>query len=150
MLVLGIYDQLFADAPPTAFEQSKAALALVRCPPPSQIFQGRQDILQKMNEYFSRDIGERHIYVLHGLGGSGKTQIALKFLDITNRCENPRYILPHKVYFVADDCLTQIYKTIFHQCQLSPNCSYCLKEYSYFSQNWDNLRRCITMADLPD
>ncbi|KAJ7887710.1 FabD lysophospholipase-like protein, partial [Mycena leptocephala] len=62
------------------FKQLNSALALVRCPPPSQIFQGRQDILAKMDEYFSKDIGERHIYVLHGLGGSGKTQIALKFL----------------------------------------------------------------------
>ncbi|KAJ6533869.1 hypothetical protein DFH09DRAFT_1284320 [Mycena vulgaris] len=62
---------------PTAFEinQSKVALPLVKCPPPSQIFQGRQDILKKMDEYFSRAIGERHIYVLYGLGGSGKSQI---------------------------------------------------------------------------
>jgi hypothetical protein len=80
---------LFPDAVPTAFEL-KHALALVRCPPPSQIFQGRQDILEKMDEYFSRDIGERHIYVLHGLGGSGKTQIGLKFLDMTNRHQAPR------------------------------------------------------------
>ncbi|KAJ7887684.1 acyl transferase/acyl hydrolase/lysophospholipase [Mycena leptocephala] len=43
---------------------------------------GRQDILAKMDEYFSKDIGERHIYVLRGLGGSGKTQIGLKFLDM--------------------------------------------------------------------
>ncbi|KAJ7878879.1 hypothetical protein B0H14DRAFT_3776406, partial [Mycena olivaceomarginata] len=28
--------------------------------------------------------------VLHGLGGSGKTQIALKFLDMTNRYQTPR------------------------------------------------------------
>jgi hypothetical protein len=71
-------------------EQSKAALALVRCPPPSQIFQGRQDILEKMAKYFSADPGQRHIYVLHGLGGSGKTQIALKFLDMMNRYQTPR------------------------------------------------------------
>jgi hypothetical protein len=51
------------------------------CPPPSRIFHGRKDILLKMHEYFSRDIGKRHISLLHGLGGSGKTQIALKFID---------------------------------------------------------------------
>ncbi|KAJ7228086.1 P-loop containing nucleoside triphosphate hydrolase protein, partial [Mycena rebaudengoi] len=50
-------------------------------PPPSQIFQGRRDILDKMHQYFSKDIGKRHICLLYGLGGSGKTQIALKFLD---------------------------------------------------------------------
>ncbi|KAJ7697133.1 P-loop containing nucleoside triphosphate hydrolase protein [Mycena olivaceomarginata] len=71
-------------------EQSKAALALV-CPPPSQIFQGRQDILEKMAKYFSTDPGQRHTYVLHGLGGSGKTQIALKFLDMMNRYQTPRF-----------------------------------------------------------
>ncbi|KAJ7886956.1 acyl transferase/acyl hydrolase/lysophospholipase [Mycena leptocephala] len=59
--------------------------------PPSQIFQGRQDILAKMDEYFSKDIGERHIYVLHGLGGSGKTQIGLKFLDMISRHQAPRF-----------------------------------------------------------
>ncbi|KAJ7809310.1 hypothetical protein B0H13DRAFT_2479113 [Mycena leptocephala] len=52
---------------------------------------GRQDILEKMDEYFSRDIGERHTYVLHGLGGSGKTQIALKFLDMNNRHQAPGF-----------------------------------------------------------
>ncbi|KAJ7819757.1 hypothetical protein B0H14DRAFT_2600393 [Mycena olivaceomarginata] len=72
-------------------KQSEAALALVRCPPSSQIFQGRQDILAKMTEYFSKDIGTRHIYVLHGLGGSGKTQISLKFLDTANHQPTPRF-----------------------------------------------------------
>ncbi|KAJ7795198.1 hypothetical protein B0H14DRAFT_2920693 [Mycena olivaceomarginata] len=43
-----------------------------------------------MDDYFSKDIGKRHVYVLHGLGGSGKTQIALKFLDITNQHPTPR------------------------------------------------------------
>ncbi|KAJ7878244.1 acyl transferase/acyl hydrolase/lysophospholipase [Mycena leptocephala] len=82
-----------AGAVPTAVEsqQFNLALALVRCPPPSQIFQGRQDILAKMDEYFSKDIGERHTYVLHGLGGSGKTEIALKFLDTANRHQPPRF-----------------------------------------------------------
>ncbi|KAJ7260178.1 hypothetical protein C8J57DRAFT_1514884 [Mycena rebaudengoi] len=51
------------------------------CPPPSRIFQGRRDILDKMHQYFAQDIGKRHVCLLHGLGGSGKTQIALKFLD---------------------------------------------------------------------
>ncbi|KAJ7819764.1 hypothetical protein B0H14DRAFT_1352067 [Mycena olivaceomarginata] len=72
-------------------KQSEAALALVICPPSSQIFQGRQDILAKMTEYFSKDIGTRHIYVLHGLGGSGKTQISLKFLDTVKHQPTPRF-----------------------------------------------------------
>jgi Cdc6-like AAA superfamily ATPase len=82
--------------------QSKA---LVRCPPPSQIFQGRQDILERMDECFSNDTGGRHVYVLYGLGGSGKTQIALKFLDLANK-PNPRYSLLCNVRCITADDLT--------------------------------------------
>ncbi|KAJ7904090.1 hypothetical protein B0H13DRAFT_1717212 [Mycena leptocephala] len=34
-----------------------------------------------MDEFFNQDIGKQHIYVLHGLGGAGKTQIGLKFVN---------------------------------------------------------------------
>ncbi|KAJ7027411.1 hypothetical protein C8F04DRAFT_1238095 [Mycena alexandri] len=51
------------------------------CPPPSRIFQGRQTILAKMHKFFTPDSGKQLIYVLHGLGGAGKTQIALKFIQ---------------------------------------------------------------------
>ncbi|KAJ7852996.1 P-loop containing nucleoside triphosphate hydrolase protein, partial [Mycena leptocephala] len=50
-------------------------------PPPSRIFHGRQAILDKMHEFFNQDIGKQHICVLHGLGGAGKTQIGLKFIN---------------------------------------------------------------------
>ncbi|KAJ7866885.1 P-loop containing nucleoside triphosphate hydrolase protein [Mycena leptocephala] len=53
------------------------------CPPPSRIFRGRQTILDKMNQFFAQDIGKQHIYVLHGLGGAGKTQIALRFINLS-------------------------------------------------------------------
>ncbi|KAJ7895905.1 hypothetical protein B0H14DRAFT_542649 [Mycena olivaceomarginata] len=78
---------------PITFEmdQSQVVPTLVGCPPPSQIFQGRQDILARMDNYFSKNIGKRHVYVLHGLGGSGKTQIALKFLDMMNQHPIPRF-----------------------------------------------------------
>ncbi|KAF7345873.1 FabD/lysophospholipase-like protein [Mycena venus] len=96
-------------------KQSKAALALVRCPPPSQIFQGRQDILEKMKEYFSRNLGERHIYVLYGLGGSGKTQIALKFLNMMNRYQTPRFT---KQFFINASSL-QTLNTAFKNIAIS-------------------------------
>ncbi|KAJ6533760.1 P-loop containing nucleoside triphosphate hydrolase protein [Mycena vulgaris] len=51
------------------------------CPPPSRIFRGRQTILKQMHQFFTHDIGKQHIFLLHGLGGSGKTQIALKFIE---------------------------------------------------------------------
>ncbi|KAJ7272349.1 P-loop containing nucleoside triphosphate hydrolase protein [Mycena rebaudengoi] len=53
------------------------------CPPPSRVFRGRQDILKKMHDYFSENVGKRHVCLLHGLGGAGKTQICLKFVDET-------------------------------------------------------------------
>ncbi|KAF8176817.1 hypothetical protein K438DRAFT_1681728 [Mycena galopus ATCC 62051] len=77
----------------TEFKQAKPESTVTRCPPPSHIFQGRQDILQKMNEYFSRDIGARHVYVLYGLGGSGKTQIALKFLEMRRQCFSKQFFI---------------------------------------------------------
>jgi hypothetical protein len=51
------------------------------CSPPSRIFQGRRDILDKMHHFFTSNTGIQHIYVLYGLGGGGKTQIALKFIN---------------------------------------------------------------------
>ncbi|KAF7357328.1 Nephrocystin-3 [Mycena sanguinolenta] len=65
-----------------AAQQSKirAAQFGIHCPPPSRIFQGRQDILEKMHDFFDSNPGTQKIYVLHGLGGAGKTQIALKFI----------------------------------------------------------------------
>ncbi|KAJ7440005.1 hypothetical protein FB451DRAFT_142118 [Mycena latifolia] len=59
------------------------------CPPPSVRFTGREDILLKMSEYFNTSIGQRHIFLLHGLGGSGKSQIAFKFVaQSTSRPES--------------------------------------------------------------
>ncbi|KAJ7787637.1 P-loop containing nucleoside triphosphate hydrolase protein [Mycena olivaceomarginata] len=58
------------------------------CPPPSRIFQGRRAILDKMTHFFAEDIGKQHIYVLYGLGGAGKTQIALKFINDSYLTDN--------------------------------------------------------------
>ncbi|KAJ7264175.1 P-loop containing nucleoside triphosphate hydrolase protein [Mycena rebaudengoi] len=49
------------------------------CPLPVSSFIGRKDILQEMHQHFDCDQGSRHIFVLHGLGGSGKSQLAFKF-----------------------------------------------------------------------
>ncbi|KAJ7438600.1 FabD lysophospholipase-like protein [Mycena latifolia] len=68
------------------------------CPPPSVDFTGREDILQKMLEYFNTSIGRRHIFLLHGLGGSGKSQIAFKFVEQSSSMSETRWA--HYVYFV--------------------------------------------------
>ncbi|KAJ7803984.1 P-loop containing nucleoside triphosphate hydrolase protein [Mycena olivaceomarginata] len=44
-------------------------------------FKGRKDILQEMHQHFDCDQGSRHIFVLHGLGGAGKSQLSFKFLQ---------------------------------------------------------------------
>ncbi|KAF8603745.1 TPR-like protein, partial [Ceratobasidium sp. AG-I] len=54
-----------------------------RCPPPSHTFTGRGDILERMRSYFfDPPPTERRLFVLCGLGGAGKTQLALKFVDM--------------------------------------------------------------------
>ncbi|KAF8144868.1 P-loop containing nucleoside triphosphate hydrolase protein [Mycena galopus ATCC 62051] len=59
----------------------QASLLLNHCPPASRIFQGRQFILDAMHEFFAKATETQHIYVLYGLGGAGKTQVALKFIE---------------------------------------------------------------------
>jgi hypothetical protein len=51
------------------------------CPLPVKSFTGRNDILDKMCQYFDSDHKIQHVFVLHGLGGSGKSQLAFKFLE---------------------------------------------------------------------
>ncbi|KAJ6477782.1 hypothetical protein C8R45DRAFT_364985 [Mycena sanguinolenta] len=59
----------------------QASQVMSNCPPPSKVFYGRQDILNKMHQFFTQDMEKQKIYVLHGVGGAGKTQIALKFIQ---------------------------------------------------------------------
>ncbi|KAJ6511153.1 hypothetical protein C8R45DRAFT_1162667 [Mycena sanguinolenta] len=59
----------------------QASQAINHCPPPSKIFHGRAAILESMHQFFTQDTGKQQIYVLYGLGGAGKTQIALKFIE---------------------------------------------------------------------
>ncbi|KAJ7712802.1 hypothetical protein B0H16DRAFT_553033 [Mycena metata] len=62
-------------------QKVRASQIASHCQPPSRIFCGRQDILEKMQNFFSDTDSQQHIYVLHGLGGAGKTQIALKLIN---------------------------------------------------------------------
>ncbi|KAJ7644949.1 hypothetical protein FB45DRAFT_999807 [Roridomyces roridus] len=79
----GVGDQHGGDGGPG--EGGTLRITNLKCPPASQIFQGRKEILDKMQQYFSQEPKKRRIFVLHGLGGSGKTQVALKFLDLTKQ-----------------------------------------------------------------
>ena len=51
----------------------------------SPLFTGRRDILDILESYFeARGTGRHHRreFLLHGLGGAGKTQLMLKFAEI--------------------------------------------------------------------
>ncbi|KAJ6546001.1 hypothetical protein DFH09DRAFT_1508224 [Mycena vulgaris] len=58
-----------------------ATQTITKCPPPSRIFHDRQNILDKMHQFFTQDLKNQHIFLLYGLGGVGKTQISLKFIE---------------------------------------------------------------------
>lgn len=49
-------------------------------------FEGRYDILRQLHERFdlavtSLSLRQQRRFVLHGLGGTGKTQLVLKFIE---------------------------------------------------------------------
>ena len=52
-------------------------------PPSSRLFTGREDDLGKLRQYFDQRDGPspRRQLLLYGIGGGGKTQIALKFVE---------------------------------------------------------------------
>jgi hypothetical protein len=52
----------------------------------TRMFTGRRDILEQMSQWLNQtetsiSIRKQRIVVLYGLGGGGKTQIVLKFVD---------------------------------------------------------------------
>lgn len=54
-------------------------------PPPADFFTGREDYLEHIEENFkipktSVEMGMQRRFVLYGIGGIGKTQVALKFV----------------------------------------------------------------------
>ncbi|QRV95646.1 kinesin light chain [Ceratobasidium sp. AG-Ba] len=53
------------------------------CPAPSPVFTGRQDTIDRIIACISKGDAQRCIFVLYGLGGSGKTQLALKTVQQT-------------------------------------------------------------------
>ncbi|KAH8831072.1 hypothetical protein DL96DRAFT_807472 [Flagelloscypha sp. PMI_526] len=51
------------------------------CLPPTQYFTGRQMPLKQLEDHFNSSSDECRVAVLYGMGGSGKTQIGLKFIQ---------------------------------------------------------------------
>ena len=54
-------------------------------PNPSNRFTGRMEVIAKLKNHFSTNTSDpaekRKIFLLHGMGGIGKTQICLKFVE---------------------------------------------------------------------
>ena len=53
-------------------------------PNPSNRFTGRTEVITKLKKHFSNtnnSVQKRKIFLLHGMGGIGKTQICLKFVE---------------------------------------------------------------------
>ncbi|KAJ6471962.1 hypothetical protein C8R45DRAFT_1164627 [Mycena sanguinolenta] len=72
----------------------QASPLLNHCPPPSRIFHGRRTILDTMHQFFAQETGKQKIYVLYGLGGAGKTQIALKFIKEWTHFKDQLFFFP--------------------------------------------------------
>ncbi|KAF9470475.1 FabD/lysophospholipase-like protein, partial [Pholiota conissans] len=62
------------------------------CPPPVESFIGRRDILDQMHLYFQSNSTRQCTFVLHGLGGSGKSQLAFKFVEESTQFPNIFYV----------------------------------------------------------
>ncbi|QRV94384.1 kinesin light chain [Ceratobasidium sp. AG-Ba] len=54
------------------------------CPAPTPVFTGRKDTIDRIVTCISRGDTQRCVCVLYGLGGSGKTQLALKAVQETS------------------------------------------------------------------
>lgn len=67
----------------TAFPvPDKPARVRKRCPLPIGSFEGRKRILDNMHRFYkNKSIKQQRIFVLHGIGGAGKSQIAYKFVQ---------------------------------------------------------------------
>ncbi|KAG8702980.1 hypothetical protein FRC08_003134 [Ceratobasidium sp. 394] len=53
------------------------------CPAPTPVFTGRRDKIEQIKACISGGDQQRCVFVLHGLGGAGKTQLALKAIEET-------------------------------------------------------------------
>ncbi|KAH8826709.1 hypothetical protein DL96DRAFT_1210456 [Flagelloscypha sp. PMI_526] len=79
-----------------------------RCPLPSPNFTGRRDEIDHMKAYFSSGVGSSsHIYVIYGLGGSGKTQLLLQFV-LECQTQSPRIF---DIVYFADASLETTIET---------------------------------------
>jgi hypothetical protein len=71
----------------------KLKISLKACPSPTFTFTGRRDILSQLHKSFEQTPNEparQQRFVLYGLGGGGKTQIAFQFVKESQDRVTPR------------------------------------------------------------
>jgi hypothetical protein len=64
-----------------ASSSAPLAVGVKLCPLPTSMFTGRVDPLGVIGSYFDNKVQMRRVFVVHGLGGAGKTQTALKAVE---------------------------------------------------------------------
>jgi hypothetical protein len=66
-----------------ASQHTRPFTKINNCPPVTALFKGRRRILERLSAFFYARSGgnahQRREFLLHGMGGSGKSQISLKF-----------------------------------------------------------------------
>ena len=110
---------------------------LKRCPLSVHTFTGRSDIPKHMRECFSNDSQDQHVFVLYGLGGAGKTQVALKFVEmclldkpIGIQLAKKKVSVMHWLYPLWLMILaSQVHWCLFHWCKHNQNHSRRPKKY---------------------
>lgn len=70
---------------PVTIDRIKSA-SINAYPPPTSIFVGREGPVQRVAAFLLSGEAKRKIYVIHGLGGAGKTQMALRVVEKTQEC----------------------------------------------------------------
>jgi hypothetical protein len=65
-----------------AYQMNQTAFKI--CPLPTSLFTGRDLLVQRGKDYLLGDMSIRKVFVVHGLGGIGKTQTALRIIEKTH------------------------------------------------------------------
>jgi hypothetical protein len=85
------------------------------CPPVTPLFKGRRQILERLSAFFCARSGKERLrrreFLLYGMGGSGKSQIALKFAEKSRK----RSVCPEEsqsfFFFFSSRCMSDIIRS---------------------------------------
>jgi GTPase SAR1 family protein len=68
----------------TSSSSAHPMVSYMQTPPSSSFFTGRQRYLEKLKDYFGLQVNQQPVrrrFLLYGMGGVGKTQICVKFIE---------------------------------------------------------------------